>query len=150
VYGEDEKDIINLLSKILIMKVKSLIKRGFYREYKPDIDESGVIRGKVLFKESIETFSYKRGKMHIKHEELTHDILHNQLIKATMIRLSMYEYLERGYLDELKRLLMYFRCVTRIDLNPGLFNRVTLHRNNQHYRFILNICQFISENVLLH
>lgn len=150
VYGEDEKDIINLLSKILILKVKSLIKRGFYREYKPVKEESGVLRGKVLFKESIETFSYKRGKMHIIHEEFTPDILHNQLIKATMIRLSMYEHLEHKYFEDLKRLLMYFRSVSRIELKPKFFYQVKLHRNNQHYRFILNICQFISENVLLH
>ncbi len=150
VYGEDEKDIINLLSKILILKVKSLVKRGFYREYTPVKEESGVIRGKLLFKESIENFSYKKGKMHIKHEEFTPDILHNQLIKVTMLRLSMYEHLEHEYYEDLKRMLMYFRGVSRIELKPKFFNQVKLHRNNQHYRFILNICQFISENVLLH
>ncbi|MUV38769.1 Protein McrC [Lentibacillus sp. JNUCC-1] len=150
VFGEDEKDIINLLSKILIIKVKPLIKRGFYREYQPLNEESGVLRGKVLFKESIEKFSYKRGKMHVEHEELSYDILHNQLIKATMMRLCMYEHLETKYHDELTQLLLYFRSVSTIDLKPKLFHQVTLHRNNQHYRFVLNICQFISENVLLH
>ncbi|MFB9973948.1 restriction endonuclease [Allobacillus sp. SKP2-8] len=150
VYGEDEKDIINLLSKVLILKVKSLVKRGLYKEYKPLKEESGIIRGKLLFKESFESFSYKKGKMHIEHEEFTLDILHNQLIKETMLQLCMYKELEREYYEDLKRLLMYFRSISRIELRPNYFEQIKLHRNNQHYRFILNICQLVSENVLLH
>ncbi|GAE95290.1 hypothetical protein JCM21714_4510 [Gracilibacillus boraciitolerans JCM 21714] len=51
---------------MLIIRVKSLIKRGgFYKEYIETKQESVIIRGKILLKKIMETFSYKRGKLHI-------------------------------------------------------------------------------------
>ncbi|MFB1049391.1 hypothetical protein [Paraliobacillus sp. JSM ZJ581] len=71
VYDEDEKDLLNLLSKVLLIKVKALIKRGLYKEYVENKEKSSIIRGKILFKESIQTFSHKRGKIHILEEDMS-------------------------------------------------------------------------------
>ncbi|WP_182199327.1 5-methylcytosine restriction system specificity protein McrC [Paraliobacillus salinarum] len=150
VYDEDEKDLLNLLSKILLIKVKSLIKRGLYKEYTENKEESSIIRGKILFKESIQTFSHKRGKMHILEEDMSHDIPHNQLIKATLYYLSRNEEVEKQYRDEIKKVLPYFNSVSLIQINHRFFNMIKLHRNNQHYQFILDVCQFILQNSLLH
>lgn len=150
VFEEDEKDLLNLLSKILLMKVKALIKKGFYKEYVEKQEESGIIRGKVLFKESLQNFSYKRGKLHILEEDMSHNILHNQLIKSTLHYLIGQEDLKKEYREEMNRLLAYFQEVTLVKVNLRLFNEANLHRNNQHYQFLLNICRFIWENVLLH
>lgn len=150
VFEEDEKDLLNLLSKVLLVKIKALIKKGFYKEYVENLEESGIIRGKVLFKESLETFSYKRGKLHILEEDMSYNILHNQLIKATLFYLAGKGELKKEYKDEIKNILTYFQHVSLIKVNLRLFNEVNLHRNNQHYQFLLNICRFIWENALLH
>ncbi|WP_117170204.1 5-methylcytosine restriction system specificity protein McrC [Paraliobacillus sediminis] len=150
VYEEDEKDLLNLLSKVLLIKVKALIKRGFYKEYVENQEESGIIRGKILFKESIQSFSHKRGKMHILEEDMSHDILHNQLIKATVHYLARNKEVEKQYRDEIKKILPYFDSVSLIKINHRFFKLIKLHRNNQHYQFILDVCQFILENTLLH
>lgn len=149
VFEEDEKDLMNLLSKVLIMKVKALIKRGFYKEYVDTQEESGIIRGKILFKESIQTFSNKRGKMHIRYEEMSYNILHNQLIKATLYYLTKHKGLIKEHQEDIRKILPYFEDVSLITVTPMLFNEISLHRNNQHYQFLLNICQFIWENSLL-
>lgn len=150
VFDEDEKDLINLLSKILILKVKSLIKKGFYKEYVTNQEESRIIRGKILMKESFQSFSYKRGSLHILTEEMSYDILHNQLIKSTLYYLAGQENLESELRDEIKSILTYFQDISLIDVKLRLFNDVNVHRNNQHYQFILNVCRFIWENALLH
>ncbi|WP_010199929.1 5-methylcytosine restriction system specificity protein McrC [Bacillus sp. m3-13] len=150
VFGEDENDLVNLLSKVLLIKVKALIKKGFYKEYIQTTDESGIIRGKILFKESMETFSYRRGKLHILEDEMTHDILHNQIIKTTLYHLSKLDQLERGCKEEITKILPYFSDVSLIKVSSRLFNEIKLHRNNQHYQFLLDISQFIWENSLLH
>ncbi|WP_100398861.1 5-methylcytosine restriction system specificity protein McrC [Bacillus sp. FJAT-44742] len=149
VYEEDEKDLINLLSKVLIGKVQSLIKRGFYKEYMEEEEESDIIRGKILFQKSINTFSYKRGRMHIQHEEMSTDILHNQIIKATLFTLLTHVQLERKYKEEIKGITAYFTRVSLIKLNNKLFQEIRIHRNNQHYKFILQICRFLYETSFL-
>jgi 5-methylcytosine-specific restriction enzyme subunit McrC len=47
VFDEDEKDLLNLLSKVLIIKVKAIIKRGFYKEYVELQDESCIFYKKI-------------------------------------------------------------------------------------------------------
>jgi 5-methylcytosine-specific restriction enzyme subunit McrC len=112
--------------------------------------ESGMIKGKVMFKESLQRFSYKKGKMYIQNEEMAYDILHNQLIKATLHHLMKQEHIEQRYRDEIRKVLTYFKGITLIKVNSAHFTAIHLHRNNQHYRFLLNICQFIWMNTFLH
>ncbi|WP_087974837.1 5-methylcytosine restriction system specificity protein McrC [Oceanobacillus rekensis] len=150
VFEEDEKDLLNLLSKILLMKVKALIKKGFYKEYIEKQEEAGIIKGKILFKESLQTFTYKRGKLHISEEDMSYNIPHNQLIKSTLYYLVGQEELKKEYKEEIINILTYFADISLIKVNLRLFNEVNLHRNNQHYQFLLNVCRFIWENALLH
>ena len=149
VAGDDDKDLPNLLTRILIGKLRSLIKRGFYREYVELEEEASTLRGKVLFSESIATTSFKRGKMHILYEEMSHDILHNQLIKATLLQLVKMKELDDDLCKKVSKLTSYFHEVTPIKLNRDLFQNIKLHRSNRHYRFVLNICQFLMESSLL-
>lgn len=150
IYDEDEKDLVNLLCKVLIVKVKSLIKRGFYTEYFVKEEESGIIRGKILFKESLQKLSHKRAKMYISEEEMSVNNLHNQLIKSSLHLLLEMDNIELESRKELERVISYFRDINLIKLDSKLFKSVSLHRNNQHYGFILNVCQFIWENVFIH
>ena len=147
--GDDDKDLPNLLTRILIGKLRSLIKKGFYREYVEHEEESSTLRGKVLFSESIATTSFKRGKMHVRYEEMSHDILHNQLIKATLQQLVKMKELDEELRKQIRNLTSYFHEVTLIKLNSDLFNGIKLHRSNRHYRFVLDICQFLMESSLL-
>ncbi|MBF0707722.1 5-methylcytosine-specific restriction endonuclease system specificity protein McrC [Alkalihalobacillus hwajinpoensis] len=149
VAGDDDKDLPNLLTRILIGKLRSLIKRGFYREYVELEEEASTLRGKVLFSESIATTSFKRGKMHILYEEMSHDILHNQLIKATLLQLVKMKELDDDLRKKVSKLTSYFHEVTPIKLNRDLFKNIKLHRSNRHYRFVLDICQFLMESSLL-
>lgn len=149
VTGEDEKDLVHLLSKVLINKVKALIKKGFYKEYVEQQEVAAIIRGKILFKESFQTFSHKRGKLHTAHEDMSYDILHNQLIKTTLSYLASMEHLRGETQDEIRKVLSFFEGISLIKVTSQLFNEVNVNRNNQHYRFILHICQFICEHCLL-
>ncbi|UOQ83587.1 5-methylcytosine restriction system specificity protein McrC [Gracilibacillus salinarum] len=147
---KDEKDLINILARVLIDKIQSLVKRGFYREYKDFQEESGIIRGKVKFKESLNSFSFQRGKAHIEYEELSYDILHNQIIKVTLLRLLRYHNLSKENQAAIQVLLKYFQGISEVSLTASLFKEVQIHRNNYHYKFIISVCKFIFEQSLLH
>lgn len=148
--GNDEKDLIHLLSKVLLGKVKSLIKKGFYKEYVQNVEVTSMIRGRILFKETLQTFAHKRGKLYTEPEDMTYDILHNQLIKTTLYYLARSKQLSSEIQDEIKTVLPYFDSVSLIKIKSRMFNEVKMNRNNQHYQFIMNICQFIWEHHLLH
>lgn len=150
VFEEDEKDLLNLFSKILLIKIKALIKKGFYKEYVERKDVTSIIRGKILFKESIQSFSHKRGKLHIQDEELSYDILHNQILKATLSYLAKHEAVDKKIRDEIIQVLGYFSRISLIRMDLKLFQQIRLHRNNRHYQFLLHICQFVWEDVLIH
>ncbi|KON87942.1 restriction endonuclease [Sporosarcina globispora] len=146
---EDEKDIKHLLTRILLVKLRSLIKRGFYREYKSYQEETGTLKGRILFQESINTFSFKKGKMHCEFEEMTHDIVHNQVIKSTLFSLLQNQQLDKQLKEEIQQLYPYFAEVVVIKLNLSIFQDIKLHRSNQYYRFVLDICRFLFESLLL-
>ncbi|RUL51331.1 5-methylcytosine-specific restriction endonuclease system specificity protein McrC [Lysinibacillus antri] len=146
---EDEKDIKHLLTRILLVKLRSLIKRGFYREYQNNREETSTLRGRVLFKESIQSFSFKRAKMHIEFEELSHDIPHNQIIKSTLYQLLQLPGFDKKLKEEIHQLYSYFAQIKLIKLDGYIFNTIRLHRSNQHYRFVLDICQLLYEALLL-
>ncbi|WP_350300000.1 5-methylcytosine-specific restriction endonuclease system specificity protein McrC [Peribacillus frigoritolerans] len=147
---ENEKDMKHLLTRILLVKLRSLIKKGFYREYKSYQEELSNLRGRIHFQESINTISFKRGKMHCEFEDMSHDILHNQIIKSTLVKLIQSSNLDPTLKGEVRQLYPYFEGISTIKLDPQIFYKIKLHRSNQHYRFVLDICRFLFESLLMH
>ncbi|MEY2195727.1 hypothetical protein AB7942_23780 [Neobacillus sp. BF23-41] len=145
---EDEKDIKHLLTRILLVKLRSLIKRGYFKEYIGFQEETSTLRGRILFQESINIFSFKRGKMHCEYEEMSHNILHNQIIKSTLYYILQSPKLAKELKDEVIQVYVHFSEISLVKLHPNLFKKVKLHRSNQHYRFVLDICRFLNESLL--
>jgi 5-methylcytosine-specific restriction enzyme subunit McrC len=74
-------------------------------------------------------------------DELSHDVLHNQIIKATMVRLAGAAQLVSSQRSELLRLCKRMADVSAVGLRRDIFRRVQLHSNNSFYRFLLNVCE---------
>lgn len=147
---KDEKDIYHLLTRILIVKLRSLMKRGFYKEYKEHQEEISTIRGRMLFQESIHAFSFKRGRMFCEYDEMSYDVLHNQLIKTTLHELLKNPHLDQELKIQIHPLLAYFAGVRLVDIELNMFNQAKLHRSNHHYGFVLDICKFLYESLFLY
>ncbi|WP_018393126.1 hypothetical protein [Bacillus sp. 37MA] len=93
--------------------------------------------------------SFKRAKMHCEYEEMSHNILHNQIIKSTLHFLLQSPKLENTLKDEVLQVYHHFGDIKSIKLHNSLFRKVKLHRSNQHYRFVLDICRFLYESLLI-
>lgn len=146
---EDEKDIYHLLIRILVDKLRTLISKGFYKEYKSENEEMSLLRGKILFSESVKSFSFNRGKMHCDYDELSTNILHNQIIKTTLNYLLKVKDLDSQFLEGIKQLYPYFSQVDVIKLNDAVFSKAKIFRSNHHYGFVLLICKYLYESLLL-
>ena len=146
---EEEKDISHLLTRVLIRSLASLIKRGFYREYRSIIEETATLRGKIQFQESINAFTFKRAKMVCEYDEMTHDILHNQIIKTTLHHLLHVEELDKELKAKVYAMYGSFDGISLVKLHTKQFTTMKLHRSNRHYGFVLDICKLLFESLLI-
>jgi 5-methylcytosine-specific restriction enzyme subunit McrC len=140
--------IADLLGSIVSHGVGRLLRRGLHREYVAQEETLAGIRGRIDFNESIRRLTFPQAKIHCQFEELSHDVLHNQLLKAAIKRLIS-KVTVPNVRTQLLRDLRRFGDVS--DIKPTLkdFDRVQIHRNNHIYRYVLDTCRFALENQLL-
>jgi 5-methylcytosine-specific restriction enzyme subunit McrC len=116
---------------------------------RPQDDISG-IRGRIVVGDTLQRNLLLLGRANCRFDELSHDVLHNQIIKATISRLSDADEVDgtlRHKLGQLKRL---FFEVTDIVLSSSSFRRVQLSRNNGNYHLLIKICELVNLALLPH
>ena len=150
VRAEDSTDLLDLFAKMLITGTTHLLKRGLDRQYISYREDTGTLRGKINFPESIKRNLFIIPRAHCEFSELSHNILHNQIIKSTIRRLIEDREIDSDNRDKLIQLYnKYFREIETIALSSQVFSRVRLHRNNFFYDFLLKICELIYEQFLI-
>jgi 5-methylcytosine-specific restriction enzyme subunit McrC len=78
---------VDLFAKVMIGGIKHLIRRGIDRGYIPITEELSTVRGRIHVYESIKPAIHKRPRLVCTFDDLSHDVLHNQILKATILRL---------------------------------------------------------------
>lgn len=156
----DERDIVavdaagstalaDLFARVLINGSNHLIKRGFDRGYVAHREWTARLRGRICFDEAIRSNSLRMGRLPCEFDDLSHDILHNRILKSTLRRLLRAEGLDRKLAESLSVLCRRFDDIQEIELTNRVFGRVQLHRNNQFYDFLLKVCGLIHRNLLI-
>lgn len=145
----DNIELLDLFAKVLIGGTNYLIRRGFDRKYLCVNDDLEVIRGKVNFNDTFKRRLLQKGKLSCDYDDLSYNILHNQIIKTTINLLIHNKELDYNLKEELVGVYKYFRDIDEIRLNSKVFRNVILHRNNHYYKFLINICEIIYENILI-
>jgi 5-methylcytosine-specific restriction enzyme subunit McrC len=149
VSASEYSDSINLFSRVLVNACRRLFKQGLDRYYNEILNEYNGIKGKIKFKESITKNLFKHGKSICEFDEFEANILQNQLLKATLLRLTKIESVEKDLKIEIWDCYWKLSNVSDISIRVPLFSNVRIHRNNSFYDFILRICKLIIENTVL-
>ncbi len=148
VRAEDCATPVDLLGRILVNGTAYLFKKGLdrnYREYESIIPG---IKGKLLVGESVKKATFQYGRAVCQYDEFDYDVLHNQLLKATLKRLHYVKDLDSKLKGEAWQLCQRFHEVSEIQLRKSLFGKVRLHRNNRFYGFLLKVCELLYDNLL--
>jgi 5-methylcytosine-specific restriction enzyme subunit McrC len=148
VSGIDSTSIVDLFAKVLIGGISHLIKRGFDRGYLDLIEDTRCLKGKILFNPTLKRNLLIKAQVQCEFDELSYNVLHNQILKATMRNLIGVENIDNELKNQLVGLLRRFHEIDNIVLNGSLFTRVQLHRNNAFYDFLIKICELIFDNLL--
>jgi 5-methylcytosine-specific restriction enzyme subunit McrC len=138
----------DLFSSILASGLEFLFKRGIDRSYVVHNEESSIIRGRLNLTLSIRKNLFIQARAHCEYDELSYDVLHNQILKATISRLlAAGDVVERNR-NRLHKLGRRLSSVSSIELTKRIFGQVQLHSNNHIYDFLLRVCELIFENLL--
>jgi 5-methylcytosine-specific restriction enzyme subunit McrC len=135
------QDLPNLVARILINGVKRLLRQGIDRIYIASVRDSQNPKGKIDITDSIKRGLLLRNAVACIVDELSHDVLHNRIIRTTLHRLAATAEVERSLRHELRILEMQLDDVSLIALRAEHFARVQLYRNSAFYRFLLHVCE---------
>ncbi len=141
-------DLNNLFAKVLANATHQLVRRGVDRSYVPVEDETPRVRGRIDFSASEKIQSRTRGKLVCIYDELSPDVLHNQIVKATLRILRNDKRVHAESRRRLAQSMEAFQDVGDLRIMPHHFRRVQLHRNNRAYRFLLHLCELIHGSLL--
>ena len=140
--------VIDLLSRLLTKSADVLLKRGVAKEYRIREEEIAGVKGKLEFAQTLKQGRYREGKTICSLDELTGDILLNQIVYTSMFRLLGNRDLDNAVRKDLQRTFLRFPRLEIIELSHSIFGDVQLNRNNRFYRLIINVCEMLYDDLL--
>jgi 5-methylcytosine-specific restriction enzyme subunit McrC len=143
-----QKDLPNLLAKVLCTGTTHLIKRGFHKEYNETTDVMTTLRGRIDAGESIKRALLPRGRAICRYDDYSPDVIHNQIIKATLHSLVRCDDVDVTLRADLGKSLFRFAEVSDIRLSTTVFGRAIVQRHTAMYGFLLDVCRMVFEELL--
>ncbi|MCK0122552.1 hypothetical protein MWU61_18515 [Loktanella sp. F6476L] len=147
--GADESpDLPNLLGKVLNDGAHRLLRRGLDRGYVDVTEETRSPRGKLRIDVMTKQQTMVRGFAVCDLDELTPDVLHNQILKASLVYLANCSDVRNKLRHELQMSAKRMVGVSPIRLSSNLFHRVQLSRNTSQYSFLISVCELVFHALL--
>ena len=141
-------DLPNLLGRVLLHGTRALLRRGLDRNYQDYSDEIATVRGRIDLGASLNLQTRCIRRLVCEFDELSHDLLHNQIIKASLKRLARAQTIDPGLAHEMAMTAQRMPEVSDIWLERSAFARVQLHRNNAYYDFNLKVAELAFDCLL--
>jgi 5-methylcytosine-specific restriction enzyme subunit McrC len=138
------QDLPNLLGRILVGGVTRLLRQGVDRAYIESSEITHGPKGKIDLAFTVKTGSLDRNAVRCQIDALDQNILHNQIIKTILHRLTAAQEVDASLRSSMRVLAQHLNSVSAIGLRNQDFKRVQLHRNNSFYRFLLNVCDCVT------
>lgn len=140
--------LADLLVHILLNATDDILKRGMAQGYIVCGDDIDGIKGKIDIGETLKLGKYHQGRMYCRYDELTSDVLINQIIYSTLMNSSKIAGLSSENKDRIIKTLRRMPQTKRIPITDYVLNSVRLLRNNRHYHFALNVCKLLHQSAL--
>ena len=149
VHSIDSTNILDLFARVLIGGISRLFKQGLDRGYVTCSEETRCLKGKICFSPTIKQNLFIKAKAYCDYDELSYDVIHNQILKATIRLLITEESLDKDYKNQLIGFYRKLQEIEDIRLSHKIFSMIQLHRNNSFYDFLLKICGLLYDNLLV-
>lgn len=145
---EKLQSVYDLLGKVLAAGTFRLIRRGIDRGYREVHEDLAGIRGKIEVGETVKRAISARGRLICSFEEMSHDVLHNRILRSTLGCLLRLSNLDSDVYTEVRNAYITLDDIRVVRLSRRLFRQVQIDRNRRYYRFLLSVCRLIHEQLL--
>ena len=139
----------DLWAKVLALGVFRLLRRGLDRGYKEVHEDLAGVRGKINVGDMAKRALRVQGKVACVYEELSHDIVHNQILRSTLRNLLRISDLNRKVRSDVFMAYNRLPGISEISMSRHVFQKVKLDRNNRFYRFLMSVCRLIYDQLLV-
>lgn len=146
--AEPYTDLLNLLAAVLIRGVNLLLRRGPDRGYLPHSEVIPGVRGKLDLSATLKANLSAQARTICQFDELSYDVAHNQILKATLRRLLRSDGLDRNLRGPIRNAYQRLPAVSDVPLSRRSFRAVQLHRNIRFYRFLLHVCRLLFRQLI--
>ena len=141
-------DALNLLTKILTISTDRVIRRGLDRGYKDVSEEMFGVRGRIDIANTIKRNGFANARLTCNFEELNYSVLHNQIIKTTLVNLSHTIGLDKELREEVLDLTHRLKTIEPIELSQNIFSKVRFHSNIRNYRLPVAVSKLIYDQMM--
>lgn len=146
----DELDgVQNLFGKVLARGTARLLRQGIDRGYRERTEAIAGVRGKIDVSGTAKRALRVRGQTLCTFEEMTADVLHNRILRASLGTLLTLPNLEPGIRREVGLVYRKLDGITALRLTRRHFRRVQLDSNMRLYRFLIGLCLLLYDSVLV-
>lgn len=146
--GIASPDLPNLLARVLLNGTRVIMRRGLDRGYRPHDEEIATVRGQIDLGATLRLQARNVRRLHCDFDELSHDLLHNRILKASLKRLARAPTLAPTLAHDLSMLARRMPDVTDVQLERSAFARVQLHRNNASYALLMKVAELAFDCLL--
>jgi 5-methylcytosine-specific restriction enzyme subunit McrC len=136
-------ELENLVAEVLAGGIERLLRRGLEQGYVELREDSKILRGRIDVQQTIKRVLDRRREAHVITEELSPDVLTNQILKASIATLLRFPTLHRTSRERIAGLYHALRGVSEIRVSASSFYRVRLHTNNREYGVLMSICEML-------
>ena len=161
-----DSSLFELLVFVLTRWTSELLKYGLYRKFLDITEDTKRLKGKICFKPLIKTQCLRHGRIFCQYDDLSFDILENQILLSTL-RYCNYELYSRvnnsfPYEEKKKKNLEILNLevtnqarlissqVNFHKIDKKLFDQLVFHKMNIKYKPILYLCKIIYDSGLLY
>ena len=148
VTSEPETKVLDLLAIVLNNGIDRLLRQGLHQAYLSRKETIPGVRGKFDVSATVKANLWQRAQTVCEFDELSHDILHNRILKSTLSHLLRTDGLDARVREPLRATWHRLHEITEIPLSDRVFRRVQYHRNNRPYRFLLDVCQLLQDYLI--
>ena len=138
----------DLFAAILSKGIAQQLKQGLYKEYITKNESLPVLKGKLDLQGTISNRIQHKQQLTCEFDELSENNLFNQILKTTMYHLLIAEGVEIDRKISLKRVMMFFGGIDKLEPSEIQWSKLHYQKNNQNYEMLMNICYFVLDGML--
>ena len=146
--ADPETHVLDLLASVLNHGIDRVLRQGLHRAYLSRQETIPGVRGKLNVSATVKADLLRRAQAVCEFDELSHDVLHNRILKTTLHRLLRTNGLDARLREPLRGTWHRLHEVAEIPLTDRTFRQVQFHRNNRLYRFLLDVCRFLHDYLI--